>query len=114
MAKPAVPASSKRPSQEGRRGYAAGKRVKGRKRHIAADTMGLLPAFCGWRLHEQSDQLGAEHVRLEHAGDQAPSAAWFWSAAQALDCGENLCLAESIEKTEQGLQGHRSVQPKHS
>ena len=26
---------------------------------------------------EQSDQLGAEHVRLEHAGDQAPSAAWF-------------------------------------
>ena len=28
----------------GRRGYDAGKRVKGRKRHIAVDTMGLLLA----------------------------------------------------------------------
>ena len=44
MARPAVPASSKRPSQEGQRGYAAGKRVKGRKRHIAVDAMGLLLA----------------------------------------------------------------------
>ena len=44
MARPAVPASSKRPFQEWQRGYAAGKRVKGRKRHIAADAMGLLLA----------------------------------------------------------------------
>ena len=44
MARPAVPASSKRPSQEGQRGYAAGKRVKGRKRHVAVDAMGLLLA----------------------------------------------------------------------
>ena len=33
---------------------------------------------------------------------------------QALDCGENLCLTESIEKTEQGLRGHRPFLPKHS
>ena len=33
-----------RPSQKGQRGYDAGKRVKGRKRHIASDTMGLLLA----------------------------------------------------------------------
>jgi len=37
MARPAVPASSKRPSQEGQREYDAGKRVKERKRHIASD-----------------------------------------------------------------------------
>ena len=33
-----------RPSQKGQRGYDAGKRVKGRRRHIASDTMGLLLA----------------------------------------------------------------------
>ncbi|WP_353936296.1 transposase [uncultured Ottowia sp.] len=32
------------PDRLGKRGYDAGKRVKGRKRHIAADTMGLLLA----------------------------------------------------------------------
>ena len=31
-----------RPSQKGQRGYDAGKRVQGRKRYIAVDTMGLL------------------------------------------------------------------------
>ncbi|WP_288920476.1 transposase [uncultured Ottowia sp.] len=31
-----------RPSQKGQRGYEASKRIKGRKRHIASDAMGLL------------------------------------------------------------------------
>ena len=31
-------------SKSGQRGYDAGKRVKGRRRHIASDTMGLLLA----------------------------------------------------------------------
>ena len=33
---------------------------------------------------------------------------------QALDCGEDSCLAESIKKAEQGLRGHCLLQPKHS
>ena len=32
---------------------------------------------------------------------------------QALDCGEDLCLAESIETTGQERRGHRPLQPKH-
>jgi len=35
---------------------------------------------------------------MEHAGDQALPAAHLQGASQALDCGKNLCLAESIEK----------------
>ena len=46
--------------------------------------------------HGQPDQLGTEHVGLEHAGDQALPAASLQGIAQALGCAEDFCLAESI------------------
>ena len=42
LARPSLTPNHLRPSQKGQRGYDAGKRVKGRKRYIAVDTMGLL------------------------------------------------------------------------
>ena len=53
--------------------------------------------------------MGAEHVWLGHAGDQALPAAHLQGASQALDCGKNLRLAESIEKALQGLRGRRGL-----
>jgi putative transposase len=37
--------SVKTPDQAGERGYDAGKKIKGRKRHLAVDTLGLLLAI---------------------------------------------------------------------
>ena len=66
------------------KGGSADIRVKERKHHIASDAMGLL--------------LGAEPVWLKHAGAQTLPVAHLQVASQALDCGKNLCLAESIKK----------------
>ncbi|MGP1426544.1 MAG: hypothetical protein ACTTKK_10950, partial [Ottowia sp.] len=50
--------------------------------------------LCRWQLLGQPDQLGAEHVWLEHAGDQALSATHLHGMAQTLDYEEDFCLDE--------------------
>ena len=130
--------------KRGQRGYDAGKRVKGRKRHIASDTMGLLAVVVPSagiqdragaralliRLFLHFEGLKTIFVDGSYSGSLINWAlsmlCWnmlaikrcrqhiFKILPQALDCGENLCLTESIEKTEQGLRGHRPFLPKHS
>ncbi len=63
--------------QSGPRGYDAGKKIKGRKRHIVVDTMGLLLTVVVHAAHVQ-DRDGARLVRAQLA-DRFPRLRRIWA-----------------------------------
>ena len=69
--------SVKTSARGGERGYDAGKKVKGRKRHIAVDTMGLLLLVVVLAANVQ-DRAGAKPL-LEQLKARAPRLEWIWA-----------------------------------
>ena len=73
-------------------GSDGGTKVKGRKRHIAVDMLGLLLVI-----------VVTEANLSDRAGTHRP--AGLRSTAEALDCGAHVWLAEPLPAIEQGLRG---------
>ena len=116
-------------AKRGRRGYDAGKKIKGRKRHIAVDTPGNLLALIvhsagiqdrvaargadaallplryhchrlrRWRLYGQADRLGKRHVPLPGGSRQTQRTAPVPRTAEALDRRAYLRLAGLVAQT---------------
>ncbi len=69
--------SVKTTARGGVRGYDAGKKIKGRKRHIAVDTLGLLLVVVVWAANVQ-DRAGAKPL-LERLKARAPRLQLVWA-----------------------------------
>ena len=119
----------------GVRGYDAGKKVKGRKRHIITDTNGFLvhaivhsadiqdrdgaPCVRRWRLcRRQTQNCANRNRRLDHRGHQAfrpckacpeQSRGGLCRSTAPLGCRAQLCMAEPKPTPCQGLRKHHRI-----
>ncbi len=71
--------SVKMTDQPGERGYDGGKQIKGRKRHLLGDTLGMLLMIIGTTAND-SDQAGAKRVMAE-AQPKLPRLKKIWADA---------------------------------
>ncbi len=97
----------------GVRGYDAGKKVTGRKRHLAVDTLGLILAVLvhradiqdqdGARLLLQQMREGFGRLKVLFAGGGRKEGGAIHRAAETLDRGAHVRLAVALPPQQQGL-----------